>query len=682
MAAPLTAEEAAWLGAPQPQRDLVVAQLLALLAPAHLAHALKSALPGADPDAAPALADLAAVLCSLLCDSPPTSATSHAAHPSTRAAPALNALAFSAHTVARLWSAARAAEHAWGQPFGGSLLTLFAAAFSQLLVVLSDDEFLGLFGAGPPNASAQPGASPFAEADLVPICQSVKSAALLLLRAQPAAAGGAGSAEARDNALLCHRFAVVSRLLGQLHDCDVRRRFTRDDGAWYADAARLPALEALLPRIEPHMLGPDGAAPPAPGADGRELAEVRRLGLLLHHAPFMLPFEHRLALLHRWLSSARDEAYVAQLAAHGHAPPHAHAIHRETLLEDGYASLRRLGPAWRLPLHVQFFNLEGVEEAGVGPGVSREFITDALFAIFAPSLGLFRSSGDGSLFPNPAAHVAVPDAIGLFEFAGSLLAKALYESILVELPLAPFFLNHLAGRTNTINDLPALDPTLARSLAFLKAYDGDVEDLCLTFAVDQFAADEAPPARRRVVELRRGGAEMAVTRANRVEYIFLVAHYRLNSQMRRASDAFVRGFESAVPRAWVSIFSHSELQLLLGGSDAPLDVDDWRAHTVYAGGYHAEHAVVRMFWRVLAESTPTLRAATLRFTTSSARPPLLGFKWLNPPFCIAKSSTEEGRLPSAATCMNLLKLPPYDSYEQLSEKLTYAVEAGAGFELS
>ena len=49
----------------------------------------------------------------------------------------------------------------------------------------------------------------------------------------------------------------------------------------------------------------------------------------------------------------------------------------------------------------------------------------------------------------------------------------------------------------------------------------------------------------------------------------------------------------------------------------------WRAHTVYAGGYHAEHAVVRMFWRVLAESTPTLRAATLRFTTSSARPPLL-----------------------------------------------------------
>ena len=40
------------------------------------------------------------------------------------------------------------------------------------------------------------------------------------------------------------------------------------------------------------------------------------------------------------------------------------------------------------------------------------------------------------------------------------------------------------------------------------------------------------------------------------------------------------------------------------------------------------------------------------------------------------------RLPTAATCMNLLKLPPYGSAEQIREKLLYAVKAGAGFELS
>jgi hypothetical protein len=40
------------------------------------------------------------------------------------------------------------------------------------------------------------------------------------------------------------------------------------------------------------------------------------------------------------------------------------------------------------------------------------------------------------------------------------------------------------------------------------------------------------------------------------------------------------------------------------------------------------------------------------------------------------------RLPSAATCMNLLKLPQYDSIETLKEKLLYAIRSNSGFELS
>jgi ubiquitin-protein ligase E3 C len=40
------------------------------------------------------------------------------------------------------------------------------------------------------------------------------------------------------------------------------------------------------------------------------------------------------------------------------------------------------------------------------------------------------------------------------------------------------------------------------------------------------------------------------------------------------------------------------------------------------------------------------------------------------------------RLPTAATCMNLLKLPPYRTAQQIRDKLLYAVQSGAGFELS
>ena len=40
------------------------------------------------------------------------------------------------------------------------------------------------------------------------------------------------------------------------------------------------------------------------------------------------------------------------------------------------------------------------------------------------------------------------------------------------------------------------------------------------------------------------------------------------------------------------------------------------------------------------------------------------------------------RLPTSATCMNLLKLPPYGSREALEQKLGFALREVAGFDLS
>lgn len=43
---------------------------------------------------------------------------------------------------------------------------------------------------------------------------------------------------------------------------------------------------------------------------------------------------------------------------------------------------------------------------------------------------------------------------------------------------------------------------------------------------------------------------------------------------------------------------------------------------------------------------------------------------------------EEARLPTASTCMNLLKLPEYLHTATLRDKLTYAISSSSGFELS
>lgn len=54
---------------------------------------------------------------------------------------------------------------------------------------------------------------------------------------------------------------------------------------------------------------------------------------------------------------------------------------------------------------------------------------------------------------------------------------------------------------------------------------------------------------------------------------------------------------------------------------------------------------------------------------------------LHPPFCVQHAGTPD-RLPTASTCMNLLKLPEFKDEATLHSKLLYAIQAGAGFELS
>ena len=59
------------------------------------------------------------------------------------------------------------------------------------------------------------------------------------------------------------------------------------------------------------------------------------------------------------------------------------------------------------------------------------------------------------------------------------------------------------------------------------SYDGNLEeDLCLTFSVDEEAFGQ-----RTAIELRPGGRVTAVTKENRIEYIHLMADYRLNRQL-------------------------------------------------------------------------------------------------------------------------------------------------------
>ena len=154
--------------------------------------------------------------------------------------------------------------------------------------------------------------------------------------------------------------------------------------------------------------------------------------------------------------------------------------------------------------------------------------------------------------------------------------------------------------------------------------------------------------------------------------------------MREQCQAFTRGLYAVVDRQLFHIFNEPELQVLISGTQKPLDVDDLRAHTRLTGGYTSRNKSVQRLWKVLGQLSVEQQASFLRFVTSCPRPPLLGFKSLNPVFTVhmVLVRNDNEKLPSASTCFNTLKLPTYSSSRVLREKLLISIESGAGFEMS
>lgn len=215
---------------------------------------------------------------------------------------------------------------------------------------------------------------------------------------------------------------------------------------------------------------------------------------------------------------------------------------------------------------------------------------------------------------------------------GRVLGKALFENMTVQPQFAHFFLAFINGKYNFINlidDLSTFDPELYKNLMFLKSYDGDLVDLCLTFSVSEEAYGV-----QKEVELIAGGSSIEVTSHNRHRYINLVAKYYLHDRIHLQAGAFFKGLNQVIRPEQLSIFCAPELQVLISGTSSGISVDDLKSNSQYAGGYHPVDRTVTKFWDVVESMEESDRALLLKFVTSCERPPSLGFIALQPPFTI------------------------------------------------
>lgn len=431
----------------------------------------------------------------------------------------------------------------------------------------------------------------------------------------------------------------------------------------------------------------------APDADGEMVKEndhheaFRRLMAVL---PFSVPFSVR--------ADRYDATRDADRNVHQRGQPQVKiTVQRQRLFESSYAALNGIrGDALRRKIYVTFINDEGLEESGIDAGgLFKELWTSLAKLVFDPSYGLWKSTEGGEMYPNPASQLCTGmDDGASFEFLGRVLGKALYEGITIGPQFARFFLHRVAGRAVHLHHLPSLDPELYKSLMFLKTYEGDVSDLCLSFTISSemgggggggsSASSSSGDQHQAEVELVPGGAHIPVTNSNRMQYIHMVADHRLNASIERQTTAFLRGLRDVLPGAWLTPFSAPELQVLISGSLGGIDADDLRANTQYAGGYFAADRCIKDFWAIFASFSDKDKAALLKFTTSCERAPPLGFRQLEPRFTIQRIQIrrDDDALPSSSTCFHILKLPSYSSQKVMREKLLMSIHSGAGFELT
>ena len=78
----------------------------------------------------------------------------------------------------------------------------------------------------------------------------------------------------------------------------------------------------------------------------------------------------------------------------------------------------------RKKLRINLINAQGLDEAGIdGGGLFREFLSETLKTAFDPNRGFFTTTQDGSLYPNPQAHLINEDHPIHYKFLGALLGK-------------------------------------------------------------------------------------------------------------------------------------------------------------------------------------------------------------------------------------------------------------------
>ncbi|XP_052626387.1 E3 ubiquitin-protein ligase UPL3 isoform X1 [Lactuca sativa] len=400
---------------------------------------------------------------------------------------------------------------------------------------------------------------------------------------------------------------------------------------------------------------------------------------------------------------------------------------------DSAAKVMEMYSSQKAVLEVEYFG-----EVGTGLGPTLEFYTLLSHDLQKTGLNMWRCNSQSvdtspdvdpdekkvdlilaplGLFPRPwALTVDASDGgqfgkvIEHFRLLGRVMAKALQDGRLLDLPLSTAFYKLVLGQELDLHDISLFDAELGKTLQELQALvsrkqylesihdrneilnlrfrGAPVEDLCLDFTLPGYPD----------FVLKTGDVNVDLN--NLEEYISLVVDATVKTGITRQLEAFRAGFNQVFDVSSLQIFSPSELDYLLCGRREMWEADTLVEHIKFDHGYTSKSPVVINLLEIMGEFNPEQQRAFCQFVTGAPRLPPGGLAVLNPKLTIVRkhssssnnttsnaaggvSESADDDLPSVMTCANYLKLPPYSTKEIMYKKLVYAINEGQGsFDLS
>ncbi|XWS62647.1 hypothetical protein CRYUN_Cryun06bG0028600 [Craigia yunnanensis] len=474
--------------------------------------------------------------------------------------------------------------------------------------------------------------------------------------------------------------------------------------------------------------------------------------------PFLFPFETRRQYFYSTAFGLSRALYrlQQQQGADGHGSTNEREVRvgrlqrqkvrvsRNRIL-DSAAKVMEMYSSQKAVLEVEYFG-----EVGTGLGPTLEFYTLLSHDMQKVGLGMWRSNStwdkslmdidgdeeknektagsatiDGDkieaplgLFPRPWPPNAdasegsqFSKVIEYFRLVGRVMAKALQDGRLLDLPLSTSFYKLVLGQVLDLHDILSFDVEFGKILQelhllvsrkhYLESMGGDnsdviadlrfrgtpIEDLCLDFTLPGYPDYTLKPV------------DATVDINNLEEYISLVVDATVKAGIMRQMEAFRVGFNQVFDIASLQIFSPQELDYLLCGRRELWEAETLADHIKFDHGYTAKSPAIVNLLEIMGEFTPEQQRAFCQFVTGAPRLPPGGLAVLNPKLTIVRkhsssasaaasngtgpSESADDDLPSVMTCANYLKLPPYSTKEIMYKKLLYAICEGQGsFDLS